>query len=595
MKKPSEGLRKTISDGSKICAAGCDRAVARLDNAPLWLVGLVLFAVTFSLYFSMGEQCVFEIIDQWDESLLNYVLTAKHVFGDGADTFPELLNGVSASGMKPSDILALPLYYFFDPLTAFLIQYAFAFLCGFFGMYFCMKELTESSILSVAMAGCFSMLPLYSVYGLSQYGIPLILYAFLCLCKSRKIPLALVLTAVYGLSSHLVYTGYVVLAFWELALLVLIVRKKPWKWACAGFAELSAVYLFVNRDLISEILLGNSSYVSHREEIVKSASPFWNTVVTCFLESAQHAPSLHKYLILPIVLMLVFGFFKKKDENGRRRYLLAAAGFVVLVLIALFYGLCYSQVGADFRNQCSGFLHYFQAERFYWLYPAGWYLVFGLCCSVWWGEGVKNRHWVRPVQLILLVLMMLPTLNLIKEDSIFYRHVNQTNNGSAITGYVTWESYYAEDLMQELEDAIGRDMTTYRVAHLGISPAPSLMHGFYTVDGYSNNYPLEYKHRFRQVIAAELAKAPETAAYFDDWGNRCYLFNSQSGTYYSMPKGSGIVYEGLEFDMEALKDLGCEYLFSGGEILDAEDMGLTFMGYYETETSYWGIWLYALE
>ena len=55
--------------------------------------------------------------------------------------------------------------------------------------------------------------------------------------------------------------------------------------------------------------------------------------------------------------------------------------------------------------------------------------------------------------------------------------------------------------MQEIDDAIGRDKSTYRVAHLGISPAPALMHGFYTVDGYSNNYPLEYKHRFREVIA----------------------------------------------------------------------------------------------
>lgn len=43
------------------------------------------------------------------------------------------------------------------------------------------------------------------------------------------------------------------------------------------------------------------------------------------------------------------------------------------------------------------------------------------------------------------------------------------------------------------------------------------MHGFYTVDGYSNNYPLEYKHRFREVIAAELEKNEEVRVYFDLW------------------------------------------------------------------------------
>lgn len=148
--------------------------------------------------------------------------------------------------------------------------------------------------------------------------------------------------------------------------------------------------------------------------------------------------------------------------------------------------------------------------------------------------------------------------------------------------------------MQELEDAIGRDMTTYRVAHLGISPSPALMHGFYTVDGYSNNYPLEYKHRFRQVIAKELEKNELTRLYFDEWGSRCYLFNGATGNAWMLGKNRQIVYEELEFDMEALQELGCEYLFSCGEIKNAEELGLSCMGYYETPVSYWGIWLYQL-
>jgi len=149
--------------------------------------------------------------------------------------------------------------------------------------------------------------------------------------------------------------------------------------------------------------------------------------------------------------------------------------------------------------------------------------------------------------------------------------------------------------MQELEEAIGRDMSSYRVAHLGMSPAPALMHGFYTADGYSNNYPLEYKHRFRKVIARELEKSGETAAYFDTWGSRCYLFNAATGNLWMLGRDKQIVYENLELDMEALKDLDCEYLFSCGEIENAEELNLEFMGYYETESSYWGVWLYKVE
>lgn len=219
-------LKILHSSGIEECLTVCNRIIDWIDSVPLWIVGIPLFAVNFGLFFYMGEGCTFEIIDQWEESLLNYVLTAKHVFGDGADVFPELLGGVGASGMEPSDLLALPLYYFLEPLTAFLVQYGFVFLCGFFGMYACMKELTASSILAVAMAGCFCMQPLYSIYGLSEYGIPLILYAFICLHKSKKLPLAFFLTTLFGLCSHMVYTGYAVLCFWALALIVLILQKK---------------------------------------------------------------------------------------------------------------------------------------------------------------------------------------------------------------------------------------------------------------------------------------------------------------------------------------------------------------------------------
>ena len=59
-------------------------------------------------------------------------------------------------------------------------------------------------------------------------------------------------------------------------------------------------------------------------------------------------------------------------------------------------------------------------------------------------------------------------------------------------------------------------------------------------------------------------------------------------------KTAEVRYEGLEFDMEALRELDCEYIFSAGEIQDYEKMGLTFLGYYKTDSSYWGVWLYQL-
>ena len=583
--------------------------ICRLDEVPLWWTGILLLTVTFIPYLILGEGSVFPVHDQLDETLLTYVLHAKH-FPVGGDTvFPELLGGINASGMQPSAVLFILLYRFLPVFTAFVLQYLIVSAAGFFGMYGSVREITGSSILAVAAAGCFCLLPIQPVYGLSVLGVPMLLYCFLCLYQRKHVAGSFVGILFFGLTTHLVLIGYVVLGFWLLAVLWMLVKKRHNRWIYVGFLWLGGIYAGVNYRLFAELLLGKGDYVSHREELVNHAASFWEAVKRLFSDSGQHAPSLHRGLILPVLVILILGLVwrKKLGQAGRQRLLAAWLGMAVLGGIALLYGACLSPAAVDFRNSCSGFLRYFQLERFYWLYPAGWYLEFALCYSIWWNYGAcvpdpikgsrAERHPVKrhpALKLLVLVCLLLPTMQKIKMESNFYLNVNQINNGSGITGYITWEGFYAEELMAQLEEAIGRDMSTYRVAHLGMNPAPALMHGFYTADGYSNNYPLEYKHLFRRVIEKELVKNEQTRLYFDEWGSRCYLFNGATGNAYMLGRAANIKYEGLEFDLAALRELGCEYIFSAGEILDSGEMGLSFMGYYETDTSFWGVWLYKL-
>lgn len=572
-----------------------DAFVVWLDHLPLLWVGGILLLIVLLPNLALKEGSVFIIHDQLDESMMNYVLTARHW---GQEQIPEMLGGINASGIEPAAFLFALFYLVMQPFCAFLLTYGIVVLCGFIGMYLAVKELADSSILAVCCGGCFCLLPLYPVYGLSQMGIPLVFYAFLCLYRGKRRVLAWGMILFFGLTSHLVYTGYVVLGFALLAILLMWGKKDIRNRLLLGFTELLAIYLAVNYRLVSEILLGKAGYVSHREEMVNGAFPFVQTVWDVFCNSAQHAFAYQTKLILPIFILLVLGavFYRRWNPASKKLFRLAAAGFALLFLIAVFYGICKSDPVVQWKNSVSGFLHYFQIERVYWLYSAGWYLEFALTVGIYWREAYKQGHFAAAPLLTaaFMVFILYPTADTILKNSYFYMNVNQYNNGSDITGYISWESYYAEDLMEELERAIGRDMADYRVGHLGISPAPALMHGFYTIDGYSDNYPLEYKHAFRKVIAAELEKAPDTAGYFDNWGSRCYLFNSQSGNYWLLKKGNEIRFEGLEFDMPALRELGCNYLFSGAEIADAERMGLKPMGYYETETSYWGIWLYEI-
>ena len=157
------------SDEKPAIGRQINRFLLWLDRIPLWWTGILIVVVFFSPYFILGDSCIFEINDQLDESIMNYMLPARHLWA-----YPEMLGGVNASGMQPSAILFLPLYCLFSARVAFLTQYMICFVLAFLGMYLLVKESTESSILAVIAGACFCVLPLYPVYGLSEFGIPLV-------------------------------------------------------------------------------------------------------------------------------------------------------------------------------------------------------------------------------------------------------------------------------------------------------------------------------------------------------------------------------------------------------------------------------------
>ena len=59
---------------------------------------------------------------------------------------------------------------------------------------------------------------------------------------------------------------------------------------------------------------------------------------------------------------------------------------------------------------------------------------------------------------------------------------------------MSFRDYYAVDVLDQVQEYLrentGEEPQDYRVVSLGIDPAAALYHGFYCLDGYSNNYSL---------------------------------------------------------------------------------------------------------
>ena len=55
------------------------------------------------------------------------------------------------------------------------------------------------------------------------------------------------------------------------------------------------------------------------------------------------------------------------------------------------------------------------------------------------------------------------------------------------------DQYYAPPLFIEIKNWIGEDQPKYRVGSIGLHPAVPVFNGFFSIDGHSNYYGLDYK------------------------------------------------------------------------------------------------------
>ena len=97
------------------------------------------------------------------------------------------------------------------------------------------------------------------------------------------------------------------------------------------------------------------------------------------------------------------------------------------------------------------------------------------------------------------------------------------------------------------------------------------------------------------MIAPALEKRPATKQYFDDWGARCYLYSGSQDTIVQPVRNYPTQEEDADINADALRRLGCRYIFSRIRITNAEELGLSLRGTYEdAAVSPYTVYLYEL-
>ena len=395
----------------------------------------------------------------------------------------------------------------------------------------------------------------------------------------------------FSLTSNLVLVGYVlILIVGVVWLFKLIFKKKNDMALFISEIVLGIGYVVTNLDLFAQVFT-ESGYISHRTDYVITGLD-WKLCADVILKTGMtHTLSYHYYMygVIFIAAIVSIVCYKKNEENKRltKCFLyLAAANMACTILYIFFEG----HLVASIQSKMDGMLRTFQFERFYWILPAIWHLLFGVSLAILWKNICKKSALLSA---IVVMGLYMPTLLYVASGSIFYQNVRQIAVGNQPWD-LSWENIYAEEQMEDIEGFIGKEMSEYKIACLGISPIAPLMHGFYTIDGYSNNYPLSYKNDFREIIADEMEMNEDIKNYYDNWGSRCYLFHYEWGTYYRFLKTNQVLVSDLKINVDKMREMGCEYLFSAGEISNAEELGLEFQKCFEDNVSSWRIFLYQL-
>ena len=320
----------------------------------------------------------------------------------------------------------------------------------------------------------------------------------------------------------------------------------------------------------------DSSYVSHRSEIVfshvETLQESLLQIVKVFVFGQYHAHSLHYIVILPVLLLAGYQWVTSTSKKTLR--------FVMAILLFIFvtsviYGL-WRLAGLNPVIAPLMRILPLNLGRFHFLHPLLWFILFATGLATIQSTFKSGTKWV----LFLLGVQILFTMS-------FYELWSNRQTP-------TYEAFFAEEQFDEIEAFIGRPLEDYRVVSIGIHPSIARYNGFYTLDGYISNYPLAYKHAFREIIAGELDKSADLSRYFDDWGHRAYIYVEQLGRNFLNYGGNDIVLEDLDLNLDAFTDAGGEYIFSAVEIDPDANPGYQFLHLFQHPDSAWDIYLYTV-
>lgn len=494
--------------------------------------------------------------------------------------------------------LVLPDIYAY--IAGYLLKLVIAFFsCMLLANFILRENYRKYEKLVVLAAVAFALLPVYPMYAVCFASMPLILYLLIRIYQAPEWWLYL-LTFLYPLLSYFTFFGAFIIGYLLIAIIILWIRDKKFSFSLTG-----ALFVLMAGFVCSEYRLFYIMFLSDEETIRSTMviasyglTDLWKFFLDVFLRGYSHARSVHTYVVLPICA--VYFVWNNFQYITRRKLGRAYADAFNLTMMFIVFNclICTLYFWEPLRRLVETILpplKGFQYGRTIFFNTFAWYFAFFIVVKDLIEEIHGKAAYIMAYAACIAAILVVGSTQCEYSDFYntcycnLYKLVKQTE-----VNQLSYKEFYGGSLIGQIKDDIGYTPDQGACVY-GFHPAMLSYNGISTVDGYCGYYSQAYKEQFRAAIAPALAANPNWQGYYDDWGCRAYLYSASGENTYDFGANAAANAQEILIDEPALKELGCDYIFSRVEITNAEEMQIRLLRIYQDDEMPYCVYLYGLE
>ena len=491
------------------------------------------------------------------------------------------------------------LYHFFSAYIAYVLMYALSLFIGFFSMYLLLRAIFKDSdrYILILISLIYAILPTMPSWSISMAALPLVCLFFLKIYKENNTK-CIWLTFFLPFLIEFNNCGIFVCGFWLLSLLVICISdRKLHTNLLIAFLMLTIGTVFFHIKLFyMQLVMAEELNRQHYDHFNYVASEFFlRTTFDYFTIGKHHARTFAKYLIFPSLLLYFIAVVKTfisnlKGSSFKQSFCVFPYEmklFLVTTSLALFFSIIAALDAAYLLQPLKDMiipLKGFFIERVYVFNRLLLYISF---TAVLLTLSKITKKWVVVLLLICQLCGTYTSASVLYNDSlktIVYNSFIKPNEKS-----LTWKEFYDTELFSRIKKDIGyKGEPTIEV---GYHSMVLLYNGFNTITGYLAYYPYKDMLKFRKLIAPELEVNEKEREYYDSWGGRRYIYNSEISYQPSRNNHSDSIT--LRIDMNVLKnDYKGKYIISRAPIQNINELEIKYLGKWDSKEGVYTMYVY---